>query len=100
MSAVTVYALIVAPPLKVGALHVIVSVPLPAVTFSDVVASGVVAGVDVTDPALDVVPMAFVADTDTLYAVPLVNSVMSQVVLEPSVVHVEGASTPSSAVTV
>ena len=75
---VTVYEVILDPPLFPGAEKVIVAWPLPRVAVPIVGASGVVAGVTALD-ALDalLVPAAFVAVTVNVYVVPFVRPVMT-----------------------
>ena len=74
--------------------------PFCDTTETSVGSLGAAAGVPVTAPSLFVVPMAFVAETLTRYAVPFVKPMRSQVVELPSVVHVTGVSLPCAAVTV
>jgi hypothetical protein len=72
----TVYVVIADPPFELGALNVIVAWPLPAVAVPILGASGTVAGVTLllADDAV-LVPIAFVAVTVNVYAVPLVKPV-------------------------
>ncbi len=71
---VTVYPVISAPPLFVGALKLTIACPLPASAITSVGASGTVLGVTLFDAA-EVLPLpaAFVAKTSNVYAVPFVN---------------------------
>jgi hypothetical protein len=67
---------IVEPPLFAGGVNVIVAEPFPDVALTDVGAFGTVEGVTellVTDAVL--VPVAFVAVTVKVYAVPFVSPV-------------------------
>ena len=88
---VTVYEVILDPPLFPGAEKVIVAWPLPRVAVPIVGASGVVAGVTALD-ALDalLVPAAFVAVTVNVYVVPLTSPLIEAkvevvVVLNPPI---------------
>jgi hypothetical protein len=64
------------PPLSLGAVNVIVAWPLPPTAVTPVGEPGTAAGVTEFD-ALDavLVPIAFVAVTVNVYAVPLLNPV-------------------------
>jgi hypothetical protein len=85
---VAVYVVIADPPLLAGAVNVIVAEPFPAVAETLVGAPGVVAGVTEFEVAEAVlVPVAFVAVTVNVYAVPFVRPVM--VIGEPPLVAVK-----------
>ncbi len=79
--AVTVYMVIVLPPLDAGAVQLTVAWPLPGTAVTAVGAPGAVpaavgvTGVDAADDGP--VPMALVAVTVNVYAVPLVSPVTS-----------------------
>ena len=73
--------MMVEPPFDAGAVNVTVACALPAVAVAPVGAPGTVAGVtlfDAADGAL--VPIALVAVTVKVYAVPLVRPVIMCVV--------------------
>jgi hypothetical protein len=73
---VTVYEVIAEPPLFTGAVNVTIACPFPATAVTPVGAPGTVTGVtefDAVDDAL--VPIAFVAVTVNVYAVPLTRPV-------------------------
>jgi hypothetical protein len=73
---VTVYPVIAEPPLLAGAVNVIVACAFPAVAVPIVGAPGTVEGVKEFEAALaGPVPLAFVAVTVKVYAVPLVSPV-------------------------
>jgi hypothetical protein len=72
----TVYVVIDSPPVFPGGVKVIVASPFPAVAVPIVGASGTLTGVTellATEAVL--VPTAFVAFTENVYAVPLLNPV-------------------------
>ena len=72
----TVYPVMVEPPLLLGALNVIVACPFPATALTPVGAFGTVAGVtELLDADAVLVPTAFVAVTVKVYVVPLVRPV-------------------------
>jgi hypothetical protein len=65
------------PPVLPGAVNVMVASPLPASALIEVGASGMVAGVtELLVPDTVLVPIAFVAVTVKVYAVPLVKPVI------------------------
>src|SRR5688572_9238134 len=81
---VAVYAVIAAPPLEAGAVKATVACALPPVAVPMVGAPGTVAGVTLLDAAdAAPVPIAFVAVTVKVYAVPLARPV--------TVIEVHGA---------
>lgn len=73
---VTVYPVIVAPPLSLGAVNETVACPFPAVAETAVGAAGIVLGVTAV-LAVDAVPVPrlFIAATVNVYAVPFVRPV-------------------------
>jgi hypothetical protein len=74
---VTVYVVILAPPLDTGAVNEIVACPFPATAETPVGVPGTVTGVtELLDADAVLVPMAFVAVTLKVYAVPLVSPVI------------------------
>ena len=81
---VAVYPVIALPPVSPGGENVIVAWPLAAVAVPIVGAPGGSAGVTVLDAAdAKLVPIAFVAVTVKLYAVPLVRPVTVSEVARP-----------------
>jgi hypothetical protein len=73
---VTVYPVIAEPPLLTGAVNVTVTWPLPAVAVPIVGAPGTVDGVTEFEATLGrPVPLAFVAVTVKVYAVPLMSTI-------------------------
>jgi hypothetical protein len=73
---VTVYEVIVEPPLNPGAENVIVASPFPRVAVPIIGASGTVAGVtELLDADALPVPAPFVAVTVNVYVTPLVSPV-------------------------
>jgi hypothetical protein len=73
---VTVYEVIAEPPLETGGVNVTVACPLPPVAVPIVGASGTVAGVtELLVAEAILVPIAFVAVTVKVYAVPFVKPV-------------------------
>ena len=86
---VTVYPVMALPPLFVGAVQVTVAWALPPVAVPIVGAPGTVAGVTELDAAeAALLPMALVAKTVNVYAVPLVRPVTVAVKVEPPTVVV------------
>jgi hypothetical protein len=76
---VTVYSVMVEPPLLTGGVKVIVAAPLPATADTLVGAFGTVAGViELLESEADPVPTAFVAVTVKVYAVPFVRPVTTR----------------------
>jgi hypothetical protein len=76
MSEVTVYEVIVAPPLLTGAVKVTVASPFPATATTEVGAPGTVAGTtELLVPEDGPVPYEFVAVTVNVYVVPFVRPV-------------------------
>jgi hypothetical protein len=74
---VTVYDVTGDPPLLAGAMNETVACPLLAVAVTDVGAFGTVAGVtELLVPDGVLVPIAFVAVTVNVYAVPFVSPVI------------------------
>jgi hypothetical protein len=77
MLEVTVYLIIDEPPSDEGALNEIVASPFPRTAVTPVGASGTVAGVtELLVAEAELVPIAFVAFTVNVYAVPLFNPVI------------------------
>ena len=97
-SAVTVYPETVAPPDSAGADHATSSDPSSGVTVSNVGAPATVAGVSVTVPEAEELPVTLAAVTDTEYSVPFTRLVIVHVVV--AVVHERVYPTPSTAVAV
>src|SRR3954470_21986205 len=94
--AVTVYAVIVAPPFEPGAVHVTATWVLPRVPLAPVGASGTVEGVteaDADEAAL--VPATLEAVTVNVYGVPFVRPDT----VHPIVPPVEHVAPPGLAVT-
>ena len=97
-SAVTVYPETVAPPDSAGPDHATSSDPSSGVTVSNVGAPATVAGVSVTVPEAEELPVTLAAVTDTEYSVPFTRLVIVHVVV--AVVHERVYPTPSTAVAV
>jgi hypothetical protein len=73
---VTVYVVIADPPLETGGVKDMVAWPLPATAVTPVGAPGIAAGVtELLATELVLVPIAFVAVTENVYAVPLLRPV-------------------------
>jgi hypothetical protein len=74
---VTVYDVIAEPPVLAGAVNVTVALPFPYTAETFVGEPGVVAGVTALDAVEDaLVPIALVAVTVNVYAVPFVRPVI------------------------
>jgi hypothetical protein len=81
---VTVYRVIVVPPVFTGAVNEIVACPLPPIAITFVGASGILSGIIILlliDAIL--VPTAFVAVTVNVYEVPFVSPVTVMGVVLP-----------------
>jgi hypothetical protein len=88
---VTVYEVIVEPPLNPGAENVIVASPFPRVAVPIIGASGTVAGVtELLAEDADPVPTSFVAVTVKVYATPFVRPVIVSGEPAPLVVNPPG----------
>jgi anti-sigma factor ChrR (cupin superfamily) len=75
---VAVYWVIADPPVEAGAVQDTASWVLPGVRATPVGAPGIVDGVPVAPAEAGPAPLAFVAVTVTVYAVPLVSPVIVQ----------------------
>ena len=90
------YPVIVDPPLFVGAVNVITTLPFPAAAVTFVGAFGTVEGVKEDDEveAADV-PMPFIATTLNVYAVPFVNPLTTQLFVGAVVVQLPAEIFPA-----